>query len=106
MICRNMRMALTVLVLGVSLAAAPAMAKNMCSPLKKGVKGCKNELKGCIFDDGVFLACNAKKGKAKRQCKHTVAVDCKASIITNGCKVDPTACTSSPSGAFLDDAAD
>jgi len=106
MICRNIRMVLTVLVLGISLAAAPAMAKNLCSPLKNKTKGCKNELKGCVFDDGVFLACNAKKGAAKRKCKTTVARDCKKSIITNGCKNDPTVCSGSPSGAFLNDAAD
>ncbi|HZP43290.1 MAG TPA: hypothetical protein VFD84_17520 [Candidatus Binatia bacterium] len=95
MIGRKLGSVLVTVVFGLSLSAAPAMAKNHCSPLKNHTKGCKNEIRGC---QGIHLCKDRSvKGKNRRKCLRS----CKTDIV-NACKADNTVCTASPSGAFLD----
>jgi len=96
MIGKKMLAMLGIAVLGASLAASPAHAVKGCAFGKKGVKGCKNELQGCIALNG----CKDKTKFPKKKDRKTCAKTCKTTLKT-ACSTAPTVCTSSASGAFL-----
>ena len=86
MIGRKMLVGVAALALTIAMAVTPAHAVKGCSPSKKNMKGCKNEISACVT-----ATCAELTGKAKRQCK----AQCKSSIKT-ACTSNTTVCTGSP----------
>jgi hypothetical protein len=88
------------LAFSLSLAPAPAMAKNVCKAFALGSKkkSCRNEIKGCAKAQA-FCYDKSVRGLVRAKC---IRDKCRKPII-DACKKDPTqaVCGASPSGAFL-----
>ena len=90
MIGRKLALSLAAAVVVVTMSITPAIGA--CKPMAKGVRGCGNEIRGCL---GNF--CSGTKGKTKVKCKTA----CRQAVL-KACRSDATECSASPSGAFVD----
>jgi hypothetical protein len=109
MIARKV-MSRVALALGVLVVAAAALAANPCRPAGPSVKSCRNEIRNCAapavtrntgtcFDVVLY-----PKKRDRARCIARAKRDCRRQYIGKDglCRADPTVCTGSPSGAFLD----